>query len=469
LSEGKTALLLGLGRFGGGQEAAAFLLRQGWRVRIADKATRESLGKAVAALEGGPHGDRIEWCLGREDEALADGADLLVCNPAIPDTHPLLLLARERGLPVSQEVELFLESYPGRVVLVTGTNGKSTTTTLLGGALAAAGADAIVGGNLGKSLLGSVAEWRRDQTAVLEISSFQLARLDRGRHRVHGSVLVRVTRDHIDRHGTLDAYWQAKSVAAEIATEFVVHCADDPVASRFDSPARRRVRYSRVAGVAADLCVRDGWLVSTLEGARCELLHAEALALLGDFHVENALAALGAALLLGASPHRSALAVCRQPPLPYRLQLWVEHAGKKIYDNGVSTEVESTESAVRALRGPVHWIGGGKSKDGDFARVAQALRGRIASAHLFGAAAEHLAPLLRDHVRVTVSTRATEALHAAWSLAAAGDNILFSPAFASFDQYPNYQARAEEFRAAAAELARTEPTAHDVARVAEGS
>lgn len=451
-------LILGLGRFGGGLAAARFLLRQGRALRIADKAGAESLADAVSALQGEPD---VTWCLQREDEALLDGVERVIVNPAIPDPHPLLVAARARGLAIAQEVNLFLEHYPGRVVLVTGTNGKSTTTTLLAKALDFAGMPVLAGGNIGTSLLDAESSWRSDQIAVLEISSFQLERLDQARHRVHGAVLVRITRDHLDRHGSLANYHRAKSVAAAVAEHFVVHAQDDPVASSFATPARRRILVSRRPPATGELGCENDWLVARLPEFTGRLCHAQALRLLGDFHRENVLAAAGAALLLGAAPHRLALGLCEQRPLPYRLQLLLTRDGKRLYDNAVSTEIESTESAVRTLSGPIHWVGGGKSKDGDYARVAAALVDRIASAHLFGNAARPLELEFAGRIPVCRHERVEQALASAWERAARGECVLFSPAFASFDQYPNFRARAQEFHAWARRLQELGPARAD--------
>ncbi|MBK8100920.1 MAG: hypothetical protein IPK26_27870 [Planctomycetes bacterium] len=207
LAAGMRVLVHGLGRFGGGLEAIRFLHRRGCNVRIADKNTGPDLDHSRQALAGLPD---LDWQLGREDEALLHGIDLFVANPAVPDHHPLLAAARKRGLPVTQEVDLFLSAYPGTVVAITGTNGKSTTSTLTHAALQRGGQPALLGGNIGHSLLADEAAWERDQVAVLEISSFQLERLDPC-SRVHGAVFTRVLKDHVDRHGTLDAYHAARA------------------------------------------------------------------------------------------------------------------------------------------------------------------------------------------------------------------------------------------------------------------
>lgn len=441
------ALVLGLGRFGGGIGAARFLAGQGHAVRIADKADATALADSVRALAGVD----LEWCLQREDAALLDGVDTLVVNPAIPDQHPLLAAARARGLPVTQEVELLLAHYPGRVVLVTGTNGKSTTSNLIFQALRAAGRDVLLGGNIGRSLLDASSEWRPAQVAVVEISSFQLDRIDPQRLPcAEGAVAVRITSDHLDRHGTLQAYHRAKSVVARAARDFLVHADDDPVAAGFATSAPRRLTYGLRAPASGQVGVVGRTLVSALERDPGVILDRAALRLLGDYNVENALAAFVAARELGVSRHHAALGIATAAPLPYRLQLAGRLGnGTRVYDNAVSTDADSTAAALHTLaaieRGRVLWVGGGKSKDGDFARAADRLAPHLTAAFLFGAAAAPLAQALAGRALVEVGVTLEDALGAACAAAGPTDAILFSPAFASFDQYPNFRARAEHF------------------------
>jgi UDP-N-acetylmuramoylalanine--D-glutamate ligase len=457
LSPGKLALVHGLGRFGGGREAVRFLARQGLRVRIADKSAGDDLQAVRAVLADLPH---VEWQLGREDEALLAGVDLFVANPAIPDANPLFAAAKARGLAITQEVDLFLAAYPGKVVAITGTNGKSTTSTLLHRALQQSGIDALLGGNIGHSLLADEARWQARQVAVLEISSFQLERLAAGAH-VHGAVFTRVLKDHVVRHGTLAAYHQAKGRLAAAATEFVVHAAADPVASAYPTTARTRWRYAATAPAPLTAGLVDGFVAVRGDQREPErVVHTDALRLLGDFQVENVMAASIAARLVGGTPHGIGFAMANAAPLPFRLQLLAVHRGVRIYDNGVSTEIESTRSALQTLRGRVHWLGGGKSKDEDYATVADAVAPHIASAHLFGAAAEPLAKAMAQRlpathsptVTVTRSVTLREALPKVMAAAAPGDAVLWSPAFASFDQYPNFRSRALEFHALLADV-----------------
>ncbi|MFO1053106.1 MAG: UDP-N-acetylmuramoyl-L-alanine--D-glutamate ligase [Planctomycetota bacterium] len=440
-------LVLGLGRFGGGREATRFLARRGFAMRVADKAAPETLRDSMEALRDLD----IDWRVPSEDPAVLDGIDLCVVNPAIPDDNALLRAARERGIPCTQEIALFLENYPGRVVLVTGTNGKSTTTTLLAQALRKAGIDTLVGGNLGHSLLADEERWSPDQCAVVEISSFQLERLDPRRHDVTGAVMTPVTRDHLDRHGSLENYRAAKAVAPALATGFYVFGADDAVAESFATKASQRLRHRRGPWQSGDAAhVEDGWLILDQGADPGPLCHVDALSLIGEFHHDNAMGAALAASALGADRAAIGFALATQKPLPFRLQLAGLRDGVRIYDNAVSTAIESTESALDSLRGTVHWVGGGKSKEGDagYARCADALCKRVASASLFGAAAPRLSEDLRARgVRVTAHQQLEQALDAALAQARKGEALLFSPAFASFDQFTNFKARAERFHA----------------------
>ena len=450
---GDTVLVHGLGRFGGGREAVRWLARLGCRVRIADKSAGADLQAVRSALADLPD---LDWQLGREDEALLDGVNVFVANPGVPDHNPLLQAAVRRGLRITQEVDLFLGAYPGRVIAVTGTNGKSTTATLLHRALVHSGRDALLGGNIGHSLLADVAQWRADQVAVLEISSFQLERLAAERT-VHGAVFTRIGKDHVDRHGTLAAYQAAKSRLAAAARTFTVHAASDPVAEAYASPAPLRLRFAATEPAPHSAGLLDGFVaLRTDRGAAERIVHRDALRLLGAFQLENVMAASLAARMVGGTAHGIGLAMANAAPLPFRLQLIATRGGVRIYDNGVSTEIESTRSALQALTGDVHWLGGGKSKDGDYAAVADGVRGHIRSAHLFGAAAEPLAAALGAGpgaaVPTTVSTTLRQALPKALQAARPGDAILWSPGFASFDQYPNFRARALEFHALLAEL-----------------
>ncbi|MHC4851149.1 MAG: UDP-N-acetylmuramoyl-L-alanine--D-glutamate ligase [Planctomycetota bacterium] len=440
----RCVLLLGLGRFGGGVAAARYLLAAGARVRVCDRSPPESLRASMDRLGDHPG---VEWCLGREDPALLRDVDLVVANPAVPQDNPLLLASREHGVETTQEVNLFLDAYPGQIVLVTGTNGKSTTATLLASALQAGGLSTLLGGNIGNSLLDARSHWRAEQVAVLEISSFQLERVCPDRHHVLGTVFTRVTKDHLDRHGSVAAYRAAKARAATLADGFWVHCADDKACSTMTSYRAQRITYTAATPAPGQLGVRDGWLWADLCNEHGPILHPDALLLAGRFQIENALAAAAAACMLGVERHAIGVGLCQVEPLPHRLQLIAQLQGVRIYDNGVSTQMESTLVALDSVPGQIHWVGGGKSKGGSVREFMPALSTAVASAHLFGSSAADVAAALQGKVPTTVHEHLCGALDAALRQARAGEAILFSPAFASHDQFVNYAARARRFHA----------------------
>lgn len=469
LPAGTRVLVHGLGRFGGGRETIRHLARRGCRVRVADRGDGPDLRSERDSLQAALHGLLVEWHLGSEAESLLDDIECFVQNPAVPDEHPLVQAAARRGIARTQELDLFLAAYPGRVIGVTGTNGKSTTATMLHRALQRAGFDALLGGNIGHSLLADEAAWRAEQLAVVEMSSFQLERMADS-IRVEGAVFTRVTSDHLDRHGSLTNYHAAKSRLARAARGFVVHAAADPVAAAYATTAAVRLRYALTAPAPDSVGLEHGFVTIRRGGRpRRTILHRDALQQPGDFQVENAMAAAAAADCVDAAPDRVGLALATAAPLPFRLQRVRQLDGVTIYDNAVSTAAESTRTALTALTGKhtrIHWVGGGKSKSDDFAAVVTALAPHCASAHVFGHAADPLAASWRGaparavtadeaggtnapptpaNPPLTTHDDLHNALGAARRAANPGDAILFSPGFASFDQFPNFRARALAF------------------------
>jgi UDP-N-acetylmuramoylalanine--D-glutamate ligase len=476
-------LVLGLGRQGGGVPTVRYLVEQlGVRVRVSDRADASSLAAPLAELaDVDPRA--IEWRLGPEHEAAPDrlltGCDRVVANPAIPDDHPVLVRAAADRIPVTQELDLALAAFPGRVVLVTGTNGKSTVATLLARTLRLAGSDTLLAGNIGRSLLADATRWSPHTTAVVEASSYQLARLGRGPWRsVAGTVLTRLGSDHLERHGSLAAYHAAKARALEPAQRFVARFADDAVARSFPTPPG--IVAFEAAEADASARTEANRVVVTPEGrvllGERTLAYTDAVSrAAGPFFVANAALAAAAALALDVPAHTVGLALATAEPLPFRFQeltppLRLGAVTLHVHDNSVSTQIDSTTSALRALAArddAVWWVAGGRSKEPDFARFAR-LAVDAAGSHLrgvatFGADARAIADALKalgvsctEHVDVrdALDIAATRALA---SGASGRRSLLFSPACASFDQWPNFRARAEAFHDWFADRRRTAP------------
>ena len=416
----------GLGRFGGGRAAARFCARRGASLRIIDQRPVEELRKAIAE-DPELTGAVIDFA--PESHKALEGIELLVVNPAIKPTHPLLQRASARGIPQSQEIDLFLGAFDGRVCAITGSNGKSSTTAMLGHTLGEllGHQRVLIGGNLGNSLLDDEERWNDASWAVLEISSFQAERLAT-RNCLDALLLTPITSDHLDWHGQIEKYQAAKMRLLDALV-----------------PSGTCIAHNK-CGVARAAARRD---------PRVELLASDArpapgaLPIAGAFQLDNA--ALVAAFVrgvLGIREREILDALASFDGLPHRLRRVGCAHGVTFWDNGISTSAESTLSAIEALRerGPVRWIAGGRAKSPELDAHLACAR-LVASSHFFGEVGPRLHARLVDSddpERVTLHKRQVEALDVAWRACREGDQLLVSPAFASFDQYPNFAARARE-------------------------
>ena len=355
----------------------------------------------------------VDRTLGNEhDLSVLDGADVLVKTPGVPGDVPLVVAARERGIPVWSEVELGYRLLPGaRFVGVTGTNGKTTTTALLGEIFRAAGRDVAVAGNIGVPLTSvERAEW-----VVCELSSFQLEDVDTFACDV--AVLLNLEPDHLDRYASFSDYREAKLRIFERAKAKVV---------------------PRGLGL-------DG-----IEFSRDDPLPAEPL-IPGPHNRENAAAATAAARAAGIADEHIAVALRTFPGVPHRLELVGERDGVRYVNDSKATNVPAAVTGIRAYaQAPVHLILGGSSKGEDFAPLAAALGANVRSVHLIGAEAERLAAVIEGFRDETLE----RAVAHAEELAEPGDVILLSPACASYDQFANYEERGDAFRALAGRQAR---------------
>jgi UDP-N-acetylmuramoylalanine--D-glutamate ligase len=375
---------------------------------------RSGRSSAERLAERGDEVVLVDRTLGNEEDvSLLAGIDAVVKSPGVPGEAPLVLEARRRGIEVWSEVELGFRLLPGaRFVGVTGTNGKTTTTELLGAILRAAGRDVAVAGNVGTPLTSvSPVDW-----VVCELSSFQLE--DVHELACDVAVLLNLEPDHLDRHGSFEAYRDAKLRIFERARAKIV-----PAGSGLDG----------------------------IEFSAADELPAEPL-LRGAHNRENAAAATAAARAAGVPDEHIAAGLLTFPGVPHRLELVAERDGVRFVNDSKATNVAAARRGLAAYADePVHLIAGGSGKDEDFGPLAAAVGANVRSVHLIGAEAGRLAAALRDaHVDGDL---ATAVAHAAQS-AEAGDVVLLSPACASFDQFADFEARGEAFRELVAGLGR---------------
>jgi len=434
-----TTLVVGFGRTG--QAVVRALLAAGERVRVAESRPAAALGFDPIAWPGLD----VQW--GVTGAEYLPGTDLVVPSPGVPRTAPVLVEAVRRGIPVRSEIELAFGRLGCPLVAITGTNGKSTTTTLVGLALARSGQRPFVGGNLGTPLIEALAAC--PPIAVAEVSSFQLEWVERFRPRV--GCLLNVTADHLDRHASFAEYraTKARLFAAQWPDDVAVVNRDDAEAvAAVRGAAARVVTFGWAAVEEGAYVAGDGVVLRLPEWGeeRYELAHTR---LAGRHNVENVLASVIVARLAGATSAGVQEAIDLVTPLPHRLALVAERAGVRWFDDSKATNVGAAVKSLESFGGRVVLLAGGVDKGGDYAPLARAAAGKVGPALVFGAARDRLAAALEAAgVAVERVDTLDAAVRAAAVSACPGDTVLLAPACSSFDMFADYAARGRAFRAA---------------------
>jgi UDP-N-acetylmuramoylalanine--D-glutamate ligase len=439
---GCRVLVVGAGR--SGLAAARLAAARGARVTLVDDAPAARLVEAAATARR----IGLELRCGGHPPELADAADLIVVSPGVPTDVPLLVRARERGLPVWGEIELATRFCRGRIVGVTGSNGKSTVTSMIGAMLRRAGIPGGTGGNLGTPLCDLLEQDEPAACHAVELSSFQLETAATLRADV--AVVLNLSPDHLDRHPSLDAYAQAKARLLELQapTGRAVLNADDPESARFRPAVRGRLHLFSTRGEPArGAFVRSGHLTLRTDLGDEVLLAASDLTLPGEHNLANALAASLAGRLAGCATDaiRDALRAWR--PLPHRLERVAERRGVLFYDDSKATNPASAACALAAFpAGTVHLILGGRDKHADWTALAALVRARARRVLLVGEAAPMLERLLAGSVPLVSCGTVARAVADAARSAVQGEVVLLAPGCASLDQYRDYAERGEDFR-----------------------
>lgn len=442
--QGLGILVVGLGRSGGA--AARLAASKGARVIGADSRSEVDLGEAIGALRA----EGIEMRPGGHPASLVAGVDLVVVSPGVPRSADVVVEALRRGIPVWGEVELASRFCRGRIAGITGTNGKSTTTSMLGSALRAAGIPGGTGGNLGTPLSELLAHDSDHAVHAVELSSFQLESVDAFRASV--GAILNLTPDHLDRYPDLEAYAAAKARLLETQEEkdaAILH-ADDPEHVRFLPAVRGRLHLvSLERPVERGAFVERGMLRLRTEAGDEALLETNALPVPGAHNVANALAAALAARLAGAPAEAIARALATYRALPHRLERIATIRGVAFFNDSKATNLDAAVRALGAFpRGTVHVILGGRDKGADWASFAEFAKGRAKRALLVGEAAGAVRRSLAGAVPLVECGTVAAAVREGLDGAAPGDVVLLAPGCASFDQYRNFEERGEDFRIA---------------------
>ncbi len=450
----KRVLVLGLARTG--IATARFCIARGARVTAVDDRGAEQLGEAVSELQ------KIGCALAFGSYPLTDFAaqDLIVPSPGVPANHPGLAAAREARVPIWSEIELAWRFLRGRLIGVTGSNGKTTTTSLIGHILAGSGKPVSVAGNIGTPLIAHVDESKNDSITVVELSSFQLELIDSFRPDI--SVLLNLTPDHLDRHSSFEDYARAKLriFANQTERDAVVINADDS-ASAERAPSRPQVFwFSRKKRVVSGAYLSNGQIVFRREGEDTALLDRADIRLRGEHNLENVLAAASAAFLAGVPPGEIAADVRSFPGVEHRLEFVAEISGVSFFNDSKATNVDATIKALEAFPGGLFVILGGKDKGSDYAPLIPLLRERARAVLLIGAAAEKIAAQLDGAMPFVRAGTLDRAVELAYQRAREGDTVLLAPACASFDQFENYEHRGRVFKQLVRALAEAPRAVH---------
>jgi UDP-N-acetylmuramoylalanine--D-glutamate ligase len=442
----KRVLVVGLGK--SGVASALFLKAHGARVTVSDSKPPDELQEAIPTLldagitvETGGHGERT-----------FQGQDLIVVSPGVPVDAPPLVQARAVGEKVIGEIELAAEFFPGKIVAITGSNGKTTTTTLAGEILAAGGLSTVVGGNIGTPAISLVERASSETIAVLEVSSFQLETIQTFRPRI--AVVLNVTPDHLDRHRTFAAYADAKARIFENqrAEDFAVLNADDPTCVEMATRTKAGVFwFSRKKEVKQGAYVREGQILFRDSRGQREIMLLSEILLKGAHNVENVLAAVCVGALSGVEPGRIRKAVASFKAVEHRLEYVATVRGVEYYNDSKATNVDATIKALESFPANIHLILGGKDKGSDYSVLNDLLWQRAKRVYTIGAAAAKIESQIKAEI-VHAETLENAIKRAAES-AQPGDIVLLAPACASFDQFRSYEHRGKVFKEAVRALA----------------
>jgi UDP-N-acetylmuramoylalanine--D-glutamate ligase len=441
---GKRLLVVGLARTG--VAVSLFAAAYGAKVTATDAKPESALGETAALLRA--KGVKLE--LGGHPPATFFEQDLIVVSPGVPASLPQLV--QVGGIPVWGEIELAWRFLRGKVVAITGSNGKTTTTSLVTHILETARVPTLVGGNIGAPLISLVESSTDSTVTVLEISSFQLETIQAFRPEI--GVMLNLTPDHLDRHASFEEYAAAKMRLFEnqLERDFAILNADDPEVTK-RMPSRSHVLwFSRQKRVAEGAFLLDDQVIFRHDGSQTVVARRSAIPLRGEHNVENVLAACAAAYLGGAEPARIAEGVRTFRGVEHRLEFAGEKGGVGFYNDSKATNVDAALKAIEAFPGPLVVILGGKDKGGAYTPLREALRARGRIALLIGEAAEKIAADLADAVLCVQAGTLDHAVGLAAERARPGDVVLLAPACSSFDQFESYEHRGREFKELVARL-----------------
>ncbi len=442
---------MGLGLFGGGVGVAQFLARQGAHVTVTDLRNADELSPSIKQLEDLP----ILYNLGEHNEADFVDIDMVIVNPAVPKDSKFLNVARNNHVPIDTEMNIFFKLCPAPIIGITGSNGKSTTTTLIGKMLQQTQRTTWMGGNIGKSLLTHIEEIKPSDIVVVELSSFQLEELINIKKSPHISILTNISPNHLDRYPNMDAYIQAKKgiVLYQKPEDYTILNYDDSELRKWEKECKGRVLwYSAKNTLTNGAFVKSNNIVLSVDGQNIRVPCLSNARIHGIHNLQNILAASCAAYLVGARSSHIEQIVTTFSGLEHRLEFIREVKGVRYYNDSKATTPESTIAAITAFSVPVILIAGGYDKGSNFEEFARVCARHTKTIILIGKTAKKIKELILQNEgtqgmpSIFISNTFHEAFQQAEVAAKSGDTVLLSPACASYDMFRNYEERGRQFK-----------------------
>ena len=441
--ENQNVLVAGLGT--SGIAAVEVLMKLKANVTIYDKKTEKELADAIDFLDL----DKLQLSLGREPEDVSD-FDLIVLSPGIPTDLPFLQEARAKKVPIIGELELAYRLSNGKFIAITGTNGKTTTTALVGEIFENAGKEAFVVGNIGIAAISKALETSKDTVLITEVSSFQLESIVDFRPKI--AAILNITPDHLNRHKTMENYILAKANIFKNQREqdFLILNADNELTYRLSQNSKANVIFfSREKELDKGVFVVGENIVIKEYGKPYEILcKTKDLKIPGKHNLENALAAIAIAFWAGIPKEMIIKTLKEFKGVEHRIEFVAEFEGVRFINDSKGTNPDATIRAIEAVQEPIVLIAGGMDKGNDFDELIRAFKGKVKHMVVLGEVAQRIKDTAEKNgfVHVTVVKKMDEAVEEAVKIAQKGDTVLLSPACASWDMYPNFEVRGRHFK-----------------------
>lgn len=433
----KKVLVVGLARTG--VSTARFLVSKGAKVRVSDSSPEDRLAKSLEDLKGLD----LEIETGRHTEEWFTSAELIVVSPGVPLDIKPLRAAHKKGVEIISEIELASRFIAEPIIAITGTNGKTTTTTLIGDILKKSGKKVFVGGNIGNPLIEYVFDGKKADFIVAEISSFQLEGIRDFRPYI--SILLNITEDHLDRYPSMDAYIQAKGLIYrnQRHADHAIINADDILVKRLTRGIEpRKIGFSREKEVVDGIYYRGGKIYSSLKG---NVYEPERFKIKGVHNIENAMASIAACEIAGCGRDEIQEAIEAFHGLSHRVEFVAEIDGVSYYNDSKGTNIGATMSALAGFKENVILLAGGKDKGGDYSVMVPLIQEKVKGMVLFGEAREKINQSIGSYTDTVLVANLNEAMEVVKRTGVKGDIVLLSPACSSFDQFSGYAERGRKF------------------------